>query len=340
MLNRTACPPLARAILLCRPLPCAAFSPLRAALLAVALCAAPAVPAQEMRPVQASKHVYYVQGTAGMATRENQAFNANASFVVTPEGVLVFDALGTPALGEKLKQAIATITPQPIRRVIISHFHADHFYGLQALKSAGVEVWGHVAGRASFGSEFTQSRLEQRRRDLAPYVNEDTRLVSADRWIEFKDGAQITFTFGGLKMRLIDVSGAHSPEDLMLFIDDDGVLLAGDLYFSGRLPFVGQANSKAWLAALDRIEPLAPKMVIPGHGAASRDPEPDIERTRAYLQFLREKMGAAVRDLVPFDEVYAATDWSRFAHEPAFDAANRINAYGTYLQMERELLAR
>lgn len=310
-----------------------------AVLLAALLAAGPAA-AQELTPVQASPHVYYVQGAPGMATRENRAFNSNAAFVVGNDGVLVFDALGTPALAAQLKQAIARVTPLPIRRVIVSHFHADHFYGLQALKGEGVEVWGHAAGRTSFGSEFTHSRLEQRRRDLAPYVNEDTRLVSADRWIDFKDGPQIPFTFGGLKLRLIDVSGAHSPEDIMLFVEDDGVLLAGDLYFSGRLPFVGQADSKAWLAALDRIEPLAPKMVIPGHGAASRDPKPDIEMTRRYLQFLREQMGAAVRDLVPFDEAYAAVDWSRFAGVPAFDAANRINAYGTYLQMERELLAR
>lgn len=310
-----------------------------AVLLAALLAAGPAA-AQELTPVQASPHVYYVQGAPGMATRENRAFNSNAAFVVGNDGVLVFDALGTPALAAQLKQAIVRVTPLPIRRVIVSHFHADHFYGLQALKGEGVEVWGHAAGRTSFGSEFTHSRLEQRRRDLAPYVNEDTRLVPADRWIDFKDGPQIPFTFGGLKLRLIDVSGAHSPEDIMLFVEDDGVLLAGDLYFSGRLPFVGQADSKAWLAALDRIEPLAPKMVIPGHGAASRDPKPDIEMTRRYLQFLREQMGAAVRDLVPFDEAYAAVDWSRFAGVPAFDAANRINAYGTYLQMERELLAR
>jgi glyoxylase-like metal-dependent hydrolase (beta-lactamase superfamily II) len=309
------------------------------ALLTVLLAAGHAM-AQELRPIQASKHVYYVQGAPGMATPENRAFNSNAAFVVTPEGVLVFDALGTPALAEQLKQAIASITKQPIRRVIVSHFHADHFYGLQALKADGVQIWAHAKGRETLGSEFTLSRIEQRRRDLAPYVNEQTRLVGADRWLEFKDGAQIAFTFGALRMRLIDVSGAHSPEDIMLFVEDDGVLLAGDLYFSGRLPFVGQADSKAWLAALDRIGPLAPKMVIPGHGAASRDPQPDIELTRSYLLYLREKMGAAVRELVPFDEAYAATDWLPFYDVPAFEAANRINAYSTYLQLERELLAR
>lgn len=305
----------------------------------LALLAGSLAAAQEMKPIQASKHVYYVQGAPGMATRENRAFNSNAAFVVTPEGVLVFDALGTPALGEQLKRAIAGVTAQPIRRVIVSHYHADHFYGLQSLQAEGVQIWAHVAGRGALGSEPARSRLEQRRNDLSPYVNEQTRLVSADRWLEFKDGAPVDFTFGGLKMRLIDVSGAHSAEDIMLFVGDDGVLLAGDIYFSGRIPFVGQADSKAWLAALDRIEPLAPKMVIPGHGTASRNPGPDIELTRNYLLYLREKMGAAVRDMVPFDEAYKATDWFQYIDVPAFEVANRINAYGTYLQMERELLA-
>jgi hypothetical protein len=54
--------------------------------------------------------------------------------------------------------------------------------------------------------------------------------------------------------------------------------------------------------------------------------------------YLRAAMGKAVEDFVPFDEAYAKTDWSRFASLPAFEAANRVNAYGTYLLMEKELL--
>jgi hypothetical protein len=89
---------------------------------------------------------------------------------------------------------------------------------------------------------------------------------------------------------------------------------------------------------MDRIGPLNPAMVIPGHGRASRDPQPDIDLTREYLRFLRDAMGRAVRELMPFDEAYKATDWSRYAKVPAFEAANRINAYGTYLRMEQDTL--
>jgi len=295
-------------------------------------------PALKLQPKKASERVYYFEGEPAMASSANRAFNSNAAFVVTNDGVVVFDALGTPTLGAAMKAAIANVTTQPIRLVIISHFHADHFYGLQALAGPGVEIWAHAKGHDVLSSPFTQDRLEQRRRDLWPDVDQDTRLLGATRWLDFGPSGEIPFERGGVRFRLIDVSGAHAPEDVMLWVENDRVLLAGDLYFSGRIPFVGNADSKTWLAAMDRIGPLNPAMVIPGHGKASSNPQPDIDLTREYLRFLREQMGKAVQNLTPFDEAYAAVDWSRFAKVPAFEAANRINAYGTYLRMEQEAL--
>ena len=77
-----------------------------------------------------------------------------------------------------------------------------------------------------------------------------------------------------------------------------------------------------------------PKVLIGGHGDASRDAAADLALTRDYLAYLREKMGAAAAELEDFEVAYAKTDWSRFAHLPAFDAANRRNAYNTYIRMQ------
>ena len=71
--------------------------------------------------------------------------------------------------------------------------------------------------------------------------------------------------------------------------------------------------------------------------------DPAIDRlyivATLIVLYLRDAMGAAVRDFVPFEEAFAKTDWSRFSHLPAFAAANRINAFGTYIRMEQESLA-
>jgi glyoxylase-like metal-dependent hydrolase (beta-lactamase superfamily II) len=298
-----------------------------------------AAPAPALEAVQVSPHVYYFRGHAGMASQENRGFMSNAGFVVTPAGVVVFDALATPALGAAMRAAIRKITAQPVNTIIISHYHADHFYGLQSLAAGGAAIWAHKHAQATLQSDLTQTRLAERRASLAPWVDRHTRLVPATRWLDLDAGKAFRFTLGGMRFAVIGVGGAHSQEDLMLLVEDEAVLFAGDLFFTGRLPFVGEADSKAWLTALEKITASGPKVVIPGHGAASTDPSADLEMTRDYLLFLREQMGKAVSDMTGFDQAYQAVDWSRFEQYPAFRDANRINAYGTYLLMERESLA-
>ncbi|OZA98659.1 MAG: MBL fold metallo-hydrolase, partial [Polaromonas sp. 39-63-203] len=66
------------------------------------------------------------------------------------------------------------------------------------------------------------------------------------------------------------------------------------------------------------------------------DPRADMQSTRDYLAYLRKVMGPAARNMEPFEDAYLAADWSRFESMPLFAAANRMNAYNTYLLMERE----
>ena len=309
------------------------------ACLAGALLVATApVRAQEdivLTPTRVSEHGWYFQGAAGMASAANRGFMSNAGFVVTADGVVVYDALGTPALGRAMIAAIRRVTAKPIRRIVISHYHADHYYGLQAFRGTGADVWAHRAAKDYLSSGQAADRLAQRRMDLFPWVDETTEIVVPDLWLD----GDTDFRLGGLTFRVLHAEGAHTPEDVMLYVVEDRLLFAGDLLFAGRVPFVGTADSKGWLKAMDKMIAARPAVVVPGHGSASRDVARDLALTRDYLLYLREAMGRAVKDLEPFDEAYAKTDWSRFRSLPAFDNANRINAYGTYLLMEKEALA-
>jgi len=85
---------------------------------------------------------------------------------------------------------------------------------------------------------------------------------------------------------------------------------------------------------------LDPKLVVPGHGPYSKEPTKDMQLTKDYLIFLRKEMSQAVEAMLTFEEAYQNVDWSRFKNYPAFTQANRINAYGTFLLMERESLAK
>ena len=98
-------------------------------------------PAMELKPVSPS--AWYVEGASALGSSANQNFISNAGFVVTPAGVVVIDALGSPALAERLMAQIRRVTPQPVTHVIVTHYHADHIYGLQAFKAAGARIVAH-----------------------------------------------------------------------------------------------------------------------------------------------------------------------------------------------------
>lgn len=291
----------------------------------------------EVKAVQVGAHSYAILGLSGAATAANEGFMSNAGFVITPDGVVVFDSLGTPSLAEAMLGEIRKLTQAPIKRLIVSHYHADHFYGLQVFKDAGAEIWAHQHARGSVQSEEARLRFEQRKETLKPWVAQGLqRLLEADVWLT----GDTDFELGGVRFQVRHVGPAHSAEDLSLYVVEDQVLYAGDIVFRGRVPFVGNADSRLWLAALDRLIAIKPKVLVPGHGALSTAPEDDLTLTRDYLNDLREQMGKAVAEMIPFEEAYLATDWSRYASLPAFTEANRVNAYNTYLLMEAEALAR
>ena len=252
--------------------------------------------------------------------------------VNTLRGALLMCAAAPAALAQELIKAITRITPQPIRHVIVTHYHADHVYGLQAFKAVGALVTAHHGGQAYPGSEAAAQRLAASREELAPWINAQTQVVAADRWLQ---GPQ-RFTWGDTEFLLQPVGPAHTAEDLVVLLPREGVLIAGDIVFRGRIPFVGQADSARWIHALDKLLAFQPRIIIPGHGPASTDARADLQLTHDYLIFLRQAKGTAARQLGPFDEAYAKTDWSRFEAMPLFRAVNRMNAYNTVLLMEQQ----
>ncbi len=288
----------------------------------------------ELYPEQLGPGVWYLLGEFGMATAANRGFMSNAGIVVGAEGIAVFDTLATPVLGEAMLRAIRRISKKPILYVITSHYHADHFYGLQAFVGTGAQLLGHTNGQHYLGSQEAANRLAQRRDALAPWVDDETRLVGAGRWIDFSDGLTLVLDLGDLHLELTNVSGSHSNSDIMMLVVERNILFAGDLFATGRLPFVAGANTGRWLEVLSVLKQSGASIVVPGHGQASRNVQADIALTEKYLLFLRASMGRAVDQLLPFSEAYAATDWAGFEDLPAFVEANRRNAYSVYLEME------
>lgn len=283
--------------------------------------------------------IWYSIGNPGIPGKDNEGNTSNAGFVVTSDGVAVFDALGTPSLGWALLQQIGKATDKPVRYVIASHYHADHIYGLQAFKDhtpaliVAQEQAGDYKVNEETADERAEQRLDQRRGALYPWVDENTRVVPPD--ITFRE--RMTITLGDRTLTLLFAGPAHSSSDMMMMVEPDGVLFAGDIVQNSRIPFMNSddVSTAHWLAALSEVEKLQPKFIIPGHGKASTKAAEAIAFTRDYIQYVRAAMAKAVQDWTDFDAAYAQTDWSKYKDMPAFASNNRGNAYRIYLELEQ-----
>jgi glyoxylase-like metal-dependent hydrolase (beta-lactamase superfamily II) len=291
-----------------------------------------AVAAPPMEARQVSPSAWFVQGLSALGSPANQNFISNAGFVVTPAGVVVIDALGSPALAQRLLAEIRKHTDQPVTHVILTHYHADHIYGLQTFKSVGARILANQAAREYLNSDTARLRLEASRTELAPWVDRDTHLVAADQWLT----GETELVVGGVRFLIEPVGPAHTPEDEVIYLPQEKVLFAGDVVFRNRIPFVGQADSRHWIKAIDSLLAFDAAVIVPGHGELSTHAREDMQLTRDYLAYLRKAMGEAARNLDPWETAYQAADWSRFEHMPLFRFANRMNAYNTYLLMQNE----
>ena len=285
------------------------------------------------------KPIWYSTGNPGVPGKDNEGNTSNAGFVVTSDGVVVFDALGTPSLGWALLQEIRKVTDKPIRYVVASHYHADHIYGLQAFKDhsgamiVAQERAGEYKENEETADEKANLRLDQRRGALYPWVDKTTRVVPPD--MTFKD--RLPINLGDRRLTLLYAGPAHSSSDLMMMVEPDGVLFAGDIVQNSRIPFMNSddVSTTRWLSALGEVEKLQPKFIIPGHGKASAEAAQAIAFTRDYIQYVRGAMLQAVQNWTDFDTAYSQTDWSKYKNFPAFANNNRGNAYRIYLELEQ-----
>ena len=274
------------------------------------------------------KLIWYSTGNPGIPGKDNEGNTSNAGSVVTSEGVVVFDALGTPSHGWALLQEIrsartrrsatwspATITPITSTDCRRSGSHRRPHRRAGALR--------RIQGDEEIADEKASQRLDQRRGALYPWVDGNTA-CAAD--LTFRE--RMTITLGDRRLTLLFAGPAHSSSDMMMMVEPDGVLFAGDIVQNGRIPFMNSddVSTTQWLAALGELEKLDPKFIIPGHGRPSmaanrRSPLPGT------ILIPARHHGRGSAELDRFRCRLQPADWSKYREMPAFASNNRGNAY-------------
>jgi glyoxylase-like metal-dependent hydrolase (beta-lactamase superfamily II) len=288
----------------------------------------------------------------------------NSVFVVTDEGVVVFDAGGSPAMGESIVAKVRSVTDKPITHVVISHWHGDHMRGLQAIRAAFPQalVLTHPHSRDFIAA--TQDRWLKRRVSMVPNIrkavgealgsNQDLSgrpLIEEEKaWLQrglaatdqldrennrtayvvpdetFED--RLTLYMGGEEIQFLHLGNAHTAGDVVMWLPQEKIVATGDVV-TGPIPLMPSPYTGDYVAVLDRIKALGFKTLVPGHGLVESDSQ-YVDLLIDLIRTVSTQMKALVAQGVSEEEAVTRVDFSavekRFTHGDPF-LTNRFRDY-------------
>jgi len=284
-------------------------SPTLTVLTLAGLLLAPLTPTADPRPDRGFTVDKLAEGVYAVVRREpaGLATHANNVFIVNDEDVMVVDTSQSPALTREVLAALRSITPKPVRYVINTHWHDDHYIGDQVYRDAfpDVDIIGHARTLRDLPGEGAPNR-EQMVKGLPPFIEKlrgaiaDGRNLAgapiteeeraayasdvewASRYVSEVPAApvilptiavadRLTLRRGSRLIDIRSVGPGHSQADLIVHLPAERIVIAGDLVI-WPVPLAGLKSSiKGWAAALDRIRDLRAAIIVPGHGPVMRD---------------------------------------------------------------------
>jgi glyoxylase-like metal-dependent hydrolase (beta-lactamase superfamily II) len=215
------------------------------------------------------------------------------------DAVLV-DAMTTVAEAEALAAWIA-LHNRNLETIYITHAHFDHFYGLSVLLNRFPSARAIATSRTVKAMQMSFSPpVEQLARRLFP-GQVATKLVPPEAY------EQDTFTLEGHELRIIELGRTDSDASTSLHVPSIGLIVAGDVVYNQCHMYVGDTtpeSRKNWIAALDRLATLNPKIVVAGHKKPGAPDSPStIQDTKRYLQDFDRLQRTAKSDKELFDQM-------------------------------------
>lgn len=286
-----------------------------------------------------SKDTFMFFGNVAEVDEVNRGSNGNAGFVVTNEGVVVIDSLGSPKLGKQIIASIKEKTDKPIRYLIITHNHPDHAYGAPAFRALkDVTIIGHEGTLKYLNSDRIDHSVAYRKTFIAADM-EAFEAVEPDALVGGERFSKHSFTLGGKTFDLYNTGVHHSYGDLVVHQVEDRVVWISDLAFNQRVTFMADGGSQAaiegqgWL-----LEKFADaKLMVPGHGSAQTAPFEMVSKTRSYMQRLREVMTKAVEEDVELQDAVESNEFEEWKDVPLYELNHRKNLEFVYREMEQVL---
>lgn len=234
------------------------------------------------RPLTAqpvAENTWMVEGVKEELSTSNCGHIGNQAFIVTPSGVILIDSGSSPHFGEALKTLIAQHTAQPVRWVLNTHHHPDHFFGNAAFGEAQHLTLASTRTLMARDRDALIDNVER----LTGHSLEHSH-IALPKVVEAGE-----ITLGNYPLTLFAMSG-HSGGDLVIMDHTTDVLFLGDMGFYQRAAATAHSPSlQQWQEELNDLRTLNASTAVPGHGP-SAPPETIIGQTTHYLEWLDQRL--------------------------------------------------
>lgn len=259
--------------------------------------------------------------------------------IVDGAQALVVDPGPHDAHGQRVRASLhCQFAARPVG-VVNTHAHAKNVLANAAF--ADLQRSGQLRIMASEGTRDAMQKrcpqcLQSLTQTLGEAVMQQTHIVLPDRTLV--DGEVLRL--GRLRAQVLVVESAHTESDLMLWLPDQGVLLAGGLVYDGHLPELAQGRVKDWLGALQRIAALRPHTVVSDRVSVAPQAQtlpPAIVATQNYLLTLRQRLAQAMESGRHGSETQTMA-WPEHAHWVDFEARQEFNVQRAWRELESEWL--
>jgi len=267
----------------------------------------------------------------------------NTTFMVSDEGVVVFDGGNLPLVADRVIEKIRSITGKPVTHVVISHWHMDHVLGVSRYLQGfpNVQVIAHPYTRelilrylavheqdmrntmpdnapdieALLASE-QGAALDERTRtwfqqfiDAADLLEEQYRnFVPAYPQVVFSDA--LTIHSGRREIQLLHPGTGNTPGDLVMWLPEEKILATGDIVV-WPTPYGHGGRARPWATTLRTLAAMGYQKLIPGHG--------DVQVNRDYLELMANTLDSVATQVASLsaegktlEETQAAVDLSAF----------------------------
>jgi len=256
-----------------------------------------------------SEHVYALVGWP------------NIGIVVGDRATLVIDT----GLGERNGATIMRVEQKlargPILYLTTTHYHSEHVTGEQAFPANTILI------RPAVQQEELKQRLPGHMARFRVMSQQNKELL-ADVRMRTPDilfNGEMKLDLGGVTARLFLLGPAHTQGDMLIFVEEDSVLLPGDIVESKLFPIMPEESTmKGWIAVLDKLEPLKPKLIVPDHGELGDGSL--IGKERAMLAELQGRALELKRDGKSAEEAGKLLTDELHAKHPDYGQAERIAA--------------